>query len=723
MRALALALAVFAVGAPPALAADPCATTVGTVSGTVSGTGGAVAGARVRVQGCLGEPTLTDGAGHFTIAVPSTASVIAAAAPGYYIGCWKNGTSDCAGVNAGAAGLAISLEALPTDDDPAHVFRPAEDCKTCHEEIYDQWSRSTMAHTNGNRWVDNLYNGTDIAMPPGLPADPLNTPYFGFLASHVRRNPDGSPKLLPGGKPDFRFGECANCHQPEYVGTAPTDTDFNAYTSKDAHAVTCDFCHKIVDVDVSADGIRRPNLVVGDHGLPAKTSMLRSTSEPRVEFGPYEDATFDGGLDMRAAQATVTGSSRLCAACHEDHADTRDTNDDFRELYDGPPSQTTYSEWAASSYAANGVQCQDCHMPPTDLDHFCNRVPFTRDSSQVRSHEFPGTTPEFLRSAVTLRAHSSVADDVLTVRVDVTNSGAGHDVPTGVTLRNLVLVVTPTTRDGTVIAQRSGDDGGGPRVPNWGGAGTLGTGNFAGLAGKGFARVLVDENLVENVLFTEAVGVFDNRIHAGDTDSSTYTFTLPAKWQKQDVRVRAELWYRRAFKPIADQRKWTVPLNGNPNGTRGDGTDYDGGLVIAGRENQLTCKGKLAKVKATGSAGAGTLAVTATFKLPKKTTIDPVGDGAQVTAGVADAAALSVDEALTGLASDGTTISYAGTGPVKSLGLTPAGKRAYKVALDLQSLDPTLLASKKVDVGLESGDVCGHKILRCKTSGDAIRCK
>src|SRR5262249_3308473 len=157
-----------------------------------------------------------------------------------------------------------------------------------------------------------------------------------------------------------------------------------------------------------------------------------------------------------------------------------------------------------------------------------------------------------------------------------------------------------------------------PRIPNWGGFGTVGEGNFAGLAGKGFARVLVDENLVENVLFTEAVDQFDNRIHAGATDTSSYRFALPKDFAKRDVRVSTQLWYRPAFKPIADEHKGTEPLNGTPHGTRGDGPDYDGGLVIAERQNQLTCRGKLAKVAATADPAAGTLAVTATLKLPKK---------------------------------------------------------------------------------------------------------
>src|SRR6185295_4677788 len=126
-------------------------------------------------------------------------------------------------------------------------------------------------------------------------------------------------------------------------------------------------------------------------------------------FGPLDDVTFPGIPDMRAAYNPVIHASRLCASCHEDNADPRDTNDDFRETYDGPPSQTTYSEWAASDYARRGVECQDCHMPSTGADQFCERTSNKRDPSQVRSHVFDGTSPEFLRRAVTLHTRATAS--------------------------------------------------------------------------------------------------------------------------------------------------------------------------------------------------------------------------------------------------------------------------------------------------------------------------
>src|SRR5437773_1739031 len=84
-------------------------------------------------------------------------------------------------------------------------------------------------------------------------------------------------------------------------------------------------------------------------------------------------------------------------------------------------------------------------------------------------------------------------------------------------------------------------------------------GNLAGLPGKGYARVLTDENFSENVLFTEATRVFDTRLAAGATDVTHYRFQLPAKTAARDVRIETKLYYRRAFKPIADQRHWNVP--------------------------------------------------------------------------------------------------------------------------------------------------------------------
>jgi hypothetical protein len=709
-RVAGIALAV-ALAAATARGADPCATPAGSVSGVVMAMGGGpIAGALVRVQGCLGDPVVTDAGGGFTVTVPAGPVVIAAAAAGHYNGCYQpTGSGNCGTSTAGDAGLAIALEPLPTDDDPAYAFRSPGACQVCHGELYDQWSRATMSHTNQNRWVDNLYNGTDLGMPPGPPPDPQNPPYFGFLSRH---NVDASHPT--------RNGECANCHQPEYVGLDPSNTSFNAFSRPPNVGVACDFCHKIVDVDVSPAGIARPNLVVGQLGLPAKTTMLRSTSQPWLAFGPLDDVTFPGGSEMRASHAPIIRESRLCAACHEDNADRRDENGDFLGTYDGVASQLTYSEWAASPYPAQGIQCQDCHMPPSGAEKFCSRTSNVRDPSQVRAHTFEGTTPEFLQRAVKLRTRVSADGDTLGVSAAVSNVGAGHHVPTGVTLRNMILVVAARGRDGTALQRVSG-----PTVPNWGGVGPVEAGNFAGLAGKGFARVLVDEFLAENVLFTEAVNAFDNRIPAGQTDTSSYTFRLPDGRARRDVRVETSLYYRRAFKPIADQRKWNVPLGGNAHGTRGDGSDYDENLVVAHTIRFLSCKGRVGGFSGTGSVSGGTLALSGTVKLPRGVGLDPVAEGVDVTLGEGKDRGTLLDEQVNGFVADGKTVRHQGAAgdAVQGLDVAPQGRRAFRVTVTLGGLAPDVLARRVFLFGLDGAEVCFLRPLRCKAKGDALRCR
>jgi hypothetical protein len=699
----------------PEVCPQPGHAGAGAVSGLVrTAAGRPVVGARVRMQACPGDPVLTESDGRFELPLPAGTHVVTAGAEGFHNGCWQGiANGACVPVAAGAAGLAIVLEPLPADDDPHYVFADPLTCKRCHPTIYEQWSRSSKAATNRNGWVAGLYNGTDATMPPGPPPDPNRPPFFAFLSRHNvdARNPT-------------RLGECSNCHQPEYVGAHPTNTNFNAYATAAHRGVTCAFCHKIIDVDVSPAGVGRPNLVGGEghgggHG-PAKTTMLRSTSEPAIYLGPLDDAAFASG-EMRAGYASVMRSSRLCAACHEDNTDPRDANGDFRGTYDGPASQMTYSEWAASAYAAQGIQCQDCHMPPAAAtEEICNVGDVRRDPDQVRSHAFEGTTAEFLRRAVTLRASAVVEGDRLRVTVDVTNSGAGHHVPTGVTLRNLVLVVSAADRSGGRLEQLDG-----PVVPNWGGAGDPAAGNFAGLAGKGYARVLVDEFLAENVLFTEAVQAFDNRIAALATDTSHYAFGLPKGWRKLGIQVRTALYYRRAFKPIADQRKWNVPLGGNPHGTRGDGSDYDENFVMAEVTNLLSCAGKMRKLRALAT-GDG-LTVSAALKVPRGAALDPGTHGMQVLFGERERPSSLVQERLGAFAGDATggfVFAASGAeGAVREVRVRRRGKRGATVELVLRGIDPAALADERLGLGLDSGDVCFRGELRCASKKGQIRCR
>jgi hypothetical protein len=130
--------------------------------------------------------------------------------------------------------------------------------------------------------------------------------------------------------------------------------------------------------------------------------------------------------------------------------------------------------------------------------------------------------------------------------VVITNTGAGHHVPTDHPGRHLILTVEASA-GGQPLALTDGDV-----VPAWGGA-------QAGLPGKAYAKVLRD------VLSGEAPVVSywkqtlidsDNRIPALAEDRSSYRFAAPGGGEA--VTVQASLRLRRAFQPLMDAKGWNV---------------------------------------------------------------------------------------------------------------------------------------------------------------------
>ncbi|MGE0789526.1 MAG: multiheme c-type cytochrome [Sandaracinaceae bacterium] len=113
--------------------------------------------------------------------------------------------------------------------------------------------------------------------------------------------------------------------------------------------------------------------------------------------------------------------SEYCAGCHQfDFPSERRTARGHPAS--GEPMQDSYEEWALSDAAAEGVQCNGCHMP---------RVR-GRDGSMHASHRFLGTRDEdFLRSAVALDARAHREGDEVVVELRVIPRAIGHAFPTG----------------------------------------------------------------------------------------------------------------------------------------------------------------------------------------------------------------------------------------------------------------------------------------------------
>jgi hypothetical protein len=200
-------------------------------------------------------------------------------------------------------------------------------------------------------------------------------------------------------------------------------------------------------------------------------------------------------------------------------------------------------------------------MPPSGADTVCAILspPLHRNPETIRSHRIEGTTPPYLESAADLALTVTRDGPLLRVRADVTNSGTGHHVPTGVTVRNVILLVEAFRADDNRALPYAATQ----RVHPLGGVGDSAQGYFAGLPGKIFTKLIEDFDGHAPTFFTDAARVvFDNRIPALATDSSDYAFVVPG--EGGEVQIRARLIYRRAFRALVDAKGWSEDGHGAP---------------------------------------------------------------------------------------------------------------------------------------------------------------
>lgn len=114
-------------------------------------------------------------------------------------------------------------------------------------------------------------------------------------------------------------------------------------------------------------------------------------------------------------------SSEFCAGCHQfDFPAERGAARGHPATDE--PMQDTYEEWRWSDAAANGVQCQDCHMPEVTGP----------DGRTHRSHRFRGTRDlEFMRSAASVEASVRREGPELVLSLRLVPGAIGHAFPTG----------------------------------------------------------------------------------------------------------------------------------------------------------------------------------------------------------------------------------------------------------------------------------------------------
>ncbi|MBN1963427.1 MAG: carboxypeptidase regulatory-like domain-containing protein, partial [Anaerolineae bacterium] len=472
------------------------------ISGIIVDEAGPVVGAVVRVRN-TDNATATDSTGAFTLdgLAAGEEAEITAWADGYYITYLH--------VTPPAAEVTLTLRPYHRVDHPDYAWPsplPGTGegaCGDCHPMIIGQWAGNAHGGAVSNPRFFSMYNGTDLSgeQPVG----------HGYVQD------------FPG-----TVGNCAQCHAPGAGLDGYLTVDMNAVRGEITAGIHCDYCHKIGGVYLDpATGSVYPNAPGAQ-----STHMLRPPPGDNIFLGPFDD------IHDPDTRLPLISESAFCAPCHQ-----------FSMW--GTPIYESYTEWLASLYAEDNVTCQDCHMPPSGAAYFA--LPevggLAHDPESIPSHLQLGAASEaLLQETVTLSAIAERHAGALVVNVAITNSGAGHHVPTDYPGRHLILTVEAVAADGDALAFRSG-----PTVPAWGGA-------QAGLPGAAFAKLLQDAVTGEMPVVSywrQTFIVEDTRIPALGTHESQYFFGLGNSAETLTITVR--LIFRRLFQTEAEARGWDVP--------------------------------------------------------------------------------------------------------------------------------------------------------------------
>ncbi|WP_299981293.1 multiheme c-type cytochrome [Desulfobacula sp.] len=321
------------------------------------------------------------------------------------------------GLSAGVVML-FAATLFASSEDVIHIdqFISPDTCSGCHSEIFEQWENSmhSLAHK------DPVYSRVSQFLRKGL----IN---------------EGEIKEAE---------SCVKCHTPVgYLTGFPQklSDDLSKTPEIATQGIQCDYCH-------SAETVKQ----MYNNGLVLKPGQ--GEDEPGIKYGPFDDAEPDF---HEAEYSKLHTESEICGTCH-----------DVKHVAFGTDLETTYTEWKNSPYNSKDPQqkitCQGCHMyqrpgiPATGSTPRPENPGAATDYSDERPHIFthyfvggnasvPGQFDgeakgqmaiERLKNAATLSVDTSLIQQKK-LNITVSNTGAGHSIPTGVgDLRQVWLEIT-----------------------------------------------------------------------------------------------------------------------------------------------------------------------------------------------------------------------------------------------------------------------------------------
>jgi nitrate/TMAO reductase-like tetraheme cytochrome c subunit len=413
-------------------------------------------------------------------------------------------------------------------DDTFRVFRPTasdfqgpEQCRQCHQRQYDEWIGSMHAYGQ---------------------VSPV------FIAFNDKVKNMGTGPF------------CVRCHTPIGIAIGETGTTPNdERTPISLMGVQCDMCHTVDK----------------NYGLVNAKFPL---SPGRTKYGPFGSG-HDGDRKAvrnefhRSRQGDFLKTSEFCGSCH-DVVDAK-----------GLRIEEAFTEYKESIYPEKGITCQDCHMrvlpgkpnqkkvmgqaamifgvklPERPLSDHSFIGP---DNHLIDSFPYPDNPEETARiqwnylekkkyllqncATVEIIAPDTVSPaSKFDVEVKITNTGAGHGIPTGFTAERQVWIeIIVKDADGKVLFV-SGDLDGNKDLRNHlspavkSGEVPLDE-RLVNLQSQ-FVRGRADGTVEEVLLPTLAFDIVKHNVMPNESKSGFYPITLPPD-VKGPITVDVRLRYR-----------------------------------------------------------------------------------------------------------------------------------------------------------------------------------
>ncbi|MDY6865326.1 MAG: multiheme c-type cytochrome [Halobacteriota archaeon] len=395
-----------------------------------------------------------------------------------------------------AVALIFLVGVVVAEDIKSSDFTDPFVCGECHAEIYKQWEGSLHAIS----YIDPLY--LSLEETASEETDGLTDEY------------------------------CTRCHTPIGVLSGevpPIGLDNPNLSEISEKGISCDFCHSVN----ASTGIGNGAFLVSPDG---------------TKRGPHEDSTspYHG-----TAYSELHTKAEFCGMCH-----------DVYHQVNNHPIETTYTEWKEGPYntgdEATTTYCQDCHMTPGITKYEANpgKSALTGpEREHIYTHYFVGgnsvlpglldsevhekMAQERLKSAATLELTipEAGAGDEAEIKVKVTNVGAGHKLPTGLTeAREIWIELVAVDSSGKELFHSGALDEEGNVDPS----------------AVMYHTVLGDASGEHTIKVWEVEStISDNRIPPKESRVESYTFIIPTD-AELPITIDAKLNYRSASQELLD---------------------------------------------------------------------------------------------------------------------------------------------------------------------------